>query len=158
MNVSSVSIAYSALSNRSSTFASKTPSTSASDPSGAAPSQQQSVSYDFTAMPPADMRTIANDLWKSGKITLDELGKLTLFPAKAERNPDGTYGMLKPLASPDDAPAQQPYNYVNEIQQYIGYLKQNPAYSSPNDVQPWQILLNKLTALQTAPNGVSVSA
>jgi hypothetical protein len=109
----------------------------------------------FSAMSPADMRTKANALYKSGTISLAELGQLTLMPAKAVKGWDGGV-RFEPTGVSGDAAADEPHDYISEIQGHIDFLQQSG--DTNGTVAGWQTLLHKLKHLDQAQNPVGATA
>lgn len=158
MTISSVGSAYTFLSTfsaRSGNSAKSTPNLSESiAPSSAAPSSQNSGSYDFTAMSPLDVQKTTDELYNSGKITLSDKWLITtLFASKFEQTPDGGVTFRR-LTESDGAEATQPRNILREFEQQIGNEKKNPSYLAPGQLELMQALYEKITALQNAPNGI----
>ena len=58
---------------------------------------------------------------------------------------------------PGSRNATLPKNYLESLQQLIGYDKQN-SFAVPGQVQAEQSFLDKLTALQGTPKGVDKTA
>jgi hypothetical protein len=114
--------------------------------------------YDFTSMTPKEMRGLADQLWRDGKIDLTQnfmlqrmgipLGKL------------GSNGEFIPLTVDELADYEnKPINYFEVGGQAMEFLTQTGKSKDPQyGYQNWEQILNVLNELQGSPKGIDVQA
>ena len=104
-------------------------------------SSSQGGSYDFTSLTPDNFIKNVNELLNAGKIS----------------TADFKVALRMTIKLPGSRNATLPKNYLESLQQLIGYDKQN-SFAVPSQVQAEQSFLDKLTALQGTPKGVDKTA
>lgn len=107
--------------------------------------QEARKSFDFAAMSPANMVQAANMFYRTGKITLSELGRLILMPTVAERPAKGRF-TYAPSMMMQGVSAVAPRNYLADLADQISALERQGGMEA--EVAASQALLQKLNVLQ----------
>lgn len=111
-------------------------------------SSSNSQTYDFTRMPPAEMKTVSNQLFKEGKMNLDELLKVQSMGVPLGNA--GPNGEFIPLTEEERAGYENsPVNYLSTTRSAIQFLEQTGYARDPkSSYQQLKGILSTLTRLQ----------
>ncbi|MHB1099316.1 MAG: hypothetical protein ACYCZR_07145 [Burkholderiales bacterium] len=110
------------------------------------------VSYDFTNMTPHQMKSVAQNLCKAGKI--DPVQLFELENAGMPLGRMGRHGELVPLSTDEKARyANMPVNYVQTIQNVIQFMETSGEVAYPKSTtKEWQGLLSLMQEMQGQPS------
>ena len=97
----------------------------------------------YTSMTPAQMKGVAQDLYNSGKIDLDQLFKLQNAGVLGKQGPNGEF---IPLSAAEKARFDNtPVNYIQLAQGAMKYIEQTGAAADPKSgYADWQDILETL--------------
>jgi len=101
--------------------------------------------YDFAAMSPANMVQAANMFYRTGKISLSDLGRLILMPTAAARPSSGRF-TYDPAIMMHGESAIVPRNYLADLAEQIVTLERLGGLEA--EVVASRALLHKLRSLQ----------
>ena len=102
--------------------------------------------FDFTEMTPKQMKGIANEMFKQGKIDLDQLFQLeTAGIPLGKQGPHGEFVQLTPAER--EGFMSQPLNYIQNTADRISFLDQSGYANDPKS--GYDMLKNLLGKLKT---------
>jgi hypothetical protein len=109
-------------------------------------STQGREQFDFTHMTPKQMKGIANEMFKQGKIDLDQLFQLeTAGIPLGKQGPHGEFVQLTPAER--EGFMSQPLNYIQNTADRISFLDQSGYANDPKS--GYDMLKNLLGKLKT---------
>lgn len=99
---------------------------------------------DFTNVEPREMKRVAKEMWREGKIDLDQLFYLENMGVPLGK--EGPQGQFVPLKADEKAACEAiPFDYIAGIEGHLEFLRQNAMANNPlSGFAKWKGLLDVL--------------
>jgi hypothetical protein len=103
---------------------------------------------DFTNTEPREMKRVAKEMWREGKIDLDQLFYLENMGVPLGK--EGPQGQFVPLTADEKATYEAtPFDYIAGIESHLEFLRQSSMENNPlSGFATWKGLLDVLRGLQ----------
>lgn len=156
MQISGLNALYQATATRRAATATQTTGSEANASTAAGTSEGVS-SYDFTKMTRNEMKDFSQKLFKSGQISLDELGALQLSGPVGKA---GANGQFVPFTAAERAQIDnQPMDYMQMANDAISGIESRGEASDPKSgYQTWQSVRSLLQNWQGQASAVNITA
>lgn len=99
---------------------------------------------DFRHLEPREMKRVAKEMWRQGKIDLDQLFDLENMGMPLGK--EGPHGQFVPLTADEKATYEAtPFDYIAGIESHLEFLRQNSMENNPlSGFARWRGLLDVL--------------